>query len=57
MTTDVVLIGPASAMDDATGVLLQHKIGCLPVVDNGTLVGIVTDIDCLRAFLHTVHDA
>lgn len=57
MTTDVVSIGPESTMEDATGVLLQYKIGCLPVVDHGTLVGIVTDIDCLRAFLHTVHDS
>jgi acetoin utilization protein AcuB len=54
MTTDVVWISPAMTMGDATRVLLQHKIGCLPVVDHGTLVGIVTDIDCLRAFLHTI---
>jgi CBS domain-containing protein len=44
-------------MTDAAGVLLQHKFGCLPVINNGALVGIVTDIDCLRAFLHTVHGA
>jgi len=57
MITDVAFAGPSSSMADATGVLLQHKIGCLPVVNNGALVGIVTDIDCLRAFLHTVHGA
>ena len=33
--------------------LVQRTIGCLPVVDHGILVGIVTDMDCLRAFLHT----
>jgi len=54
MTKDVVWIGPDLTMVDASRVLLQHKISCLPVVDNGTLVGVVTDIDCVRAFLHTV---
>jgi len=50
MTKDVIWIGPDIDMVQATRLLLQQKIGCLPVVDNGTLVGVVTDIDCLRAF-------
>jgi len=53
MTKDVIWIGPDIDMVQATRLLLQHKIGCLPVVDNGTLVGMVTEIDCLRAFLET----
>jgi CBS domain-containing protein len=57
MTTDVVWISPESTMRDAARVLVQRTIGCLPVVDHGTLVGVVTDIDCLRAFLHTVSGA
>jgi acetoin utilization protein AcuB len=51
MTTDVVWTSPDVTMTDAARLLLQHKIGCLPVVAHDTLVGIVTDIDCLRAFL------
>jgi acetoin utilization protein AcuB len=51
MTTDVVCTSPEVTMIDAARVLLQHKIGCLPVVTHDMLVGIVTDIDCLRAFL------
>jgi acetoin utilization protein AcuB len=57
MTKDLVWIGPDIEMAAATRLLLQHKIGCLPVVDNGTLVGIVTEMDCLRAFLHTANGA
>ena len=57
MTTDVVWISPDITMVDAAHVLVQRKIGCLPVVDHGTLVGIVTAIDCLRAFLHPVRVA
>ena len=57
MTTDVVWIGPDMAMADAARLLVQRKIGCLPVVDNDTLVGVVTDMDCLRAFLETAYSA
>jgi CBS domain-containing protein len=30
--------------------MLDHKIGALPVLDGGILVGIVTETDMLRAF-------
>jgi CBS domain-containing protein len=55
MTKDVVWLCPGITMANAARELLQRTIGCLPVVDHGTLVGIVTDMDCLRAFLHTAH--
>lgn len=54
MTQDVVWIGPDIDMVQATRLLLQRQCGCLPVVDNGTLVGIITELDCLRAFLDAV---
>jgi CBS domain-containing protein len=57
MTTDVVWISPDIAMGDAAHVLMQRKVGCLPVVENGTLVGVVTARDCLHAFLHPVRVA
>ncbi len=57
MTKDVVWIGPDIEMVDAARLLLQRKIGCLPVVDKNTLVGVVTDMDCLRAFLETASSA
>jgi acetoin utilization protein AcuB len=51
MTQAVVSIHPDTEMVQAARVLLEKKFGCLPVVDKGVLVGIVTEIDCLRAFL------
>jgi CBS domain-containing protein len=57
MTKDVVCIGPEAEMVQAARLLVQRRIGCLPVVDHGTLVGVVTDMDCLRAFLQTASGA
>jgi acetoin utilization protein AcuB len=51
MTKEVVTISPQMDLVKATRVLLEHKFGCLPVVERGTLVGVVTEIDFLRAFL------
>ena len=31
--------------------MLDHKIGALPVIDDGRLIGIVTETDLLRAFV------
>lgn len=33
---------------DAAAEMLAHRIGCLPVVDNGKLVGIISESDMLR---------
>ena len=57
MTRDVMSASPGFTMIDAARILEQRKIGCLPVVDNGALVGIVTEMDCVRAFLETSRDA
>ena len=56
MTRAVVDIGPEAEMVQAARLLVQRRIGCLPVVDHGTLVGVVTEMDCLRAFLETARD-
>jgi acetoin utilization protein AcuB len=45
MTKNVVWISPDITMVDAARVLVQRTIDCLPVVEHGTLVGVVTAID------------
>jgi CBS domain-containing protein len=45
MTTDVVTTGPETSLIEAAGILTERKIGCLPVVENGRLVGILTEGD------------
>ena len=54
MSAPVISVGPNSTVQEATRLMLRHKVGGLPVMDSGVLVGIVTTIDMLRAFLEVV---
>ena len=47
----VITIGPDLDARDAAQTILDHKIGALPVIDDGRLIGIVTETDLLRAFV------
>ena len=48
MSTAVHTIYPEASITEAAGKMLQHKIGCLPVVQNERLVGILTEADFVR---------
>jgi acetoin utilization protein AcuB len=50
MTASVITVDPDRDAVEAARIMLDHKIGALPVVDGGTLVGIMTETDILRAF-------
>jgi CBS domain-containing protein len=45
MTTDVITTRPEMALAEAAKTMLERKIGCLPVMDGGRLVGILTESD------------
>jgi len=50
MTKDVVTVGPDTTLGEAARILVERKIGCLPVVaPGGALVGLVTEADLLSA--------
>lgn len=51
MTKNVVVVESGREATEAAQVMLDHKIGALPVVDRGHLVGIITETDLLRAFV------
>lgn len=40
---DVIFTGPDATIEDAARVMVAHKIGSLPVLEDGIVVGIVTD--------------
>jgi CBS domain-containing membrane protein len=45
MTTEVVTTTPETPLAEAARVLMERKIGSLPVVKDGRLVGIITEGD------------
>jgi CBS domain-containing protein len=51
MTDDPVTVAPEMLVADAARVLLERKIGCLPVRDGETIFGILTISDALEALL------
>ena len=51
MTRTVITIGPDRDARDAAALMLDHRIGALPVTDGGKLVGIITETDIMRAFV------
>ncbi len=48
MTSPVITARPDMSVREAVQLMLDHKIGCLPVVEKGELVGLLSETDCLR---------
>jgi len=46
--TTVATVGPEATVADLLGVLADHNVGALPVVDDGSLIGIVSERDVVR---------
>jgi nucleotide-binding universal stress UspA family protein/predicted transcriptional regulator len=49
MTTKVIAVTPHTSVWDATRLLSEKKIGAMPVLDGGVLVGMVSTTDLLKA--------
>lgn len=54
MSRGVVTVSSATPMRQAVAILVEKKFGALPVVDDGKLVGILSQIDALKAFLDLI---
>ena len=48
MTRKALSVPPTETVQGAAKLMVERKIGCLPVVENGKLTGIVTKDDLLR---------
>ena len=48
MRRDPVVVGPDTTTRRAIDIMREHRVGCLPVVQAGTLVGIVTEHDFME---------
>ena len=47
MVTNLITINPDVEIVEAVDLLAAGRLGCLPVVENSHLVGILTETDCL----------
>ncbi len=51
MKTRVITSSSDTPVEEAAMIMLDNNIGCLPVVDEGELVGIITEKDMYRAMV------
>jgi len=51
MTEILVTVSPNDTIEKAAQLMLMHKIGGLPVVEENKLVGVITTSDLLQTFL------
>lgn len=50
MTRDPITVAPDMGLKSVVKIFIDRKVGALPVVADGQLVGIVSEIDLLRVF-------
>jgi len=48
MSTPPIIISPEAEIREAARLLAEKGIGCLPVIEEGKLVGLLTETDVLR---------
>ena len=51
MATEVITVEPDVPVEEAARIMVDHKIGGLPVMEAGRLVGIITQTDIFEVFL------
>ena len=54
MTRSPLTIAPGAPLREAVRILAERKFGALPVVESDRVVGILTEIDLLKAFLRVL---
>lgn len=52
LSRDLVSVAPSDHLETAAALMLRHKIGGLPVIDGGELLGIITESDLFRTFVN-----
>mgnify|MGYP000194268338 CR=1 FL=1 len=51
MTKEVITVSPDALLEEAAVLMRDNRVGALPVVDNGKLVGIITETNIFDAFV------
>jgi len=53
MTHDVVTVSPDASIGEVAQQLLDHRIGGVPVIEKGRIVGVITESDLFRVIVTT----
>jgi acetoin utilization protein AcuB len=56
MTWGVITVRPDSDLREAARVMHHHKVGALPVVQHGRVIGILTETDLVKAFVDALEE-
>lgn len=56
MQASLMTVAPELRLTDAARLMLEHKIGCLPVLESDRLVGIITESDFVRFALLVIEE-
>jgi len=51
MVKEVITVGPETALCEAVRLMMDRKVGCIPVVEDNCLVGLITETDIMLQFL------
>jgi acetoin utilization protein AcuB len=51
MIADPITVSSNDVLEEAAFLITKHKIGGMPVLENGKLVGVITVVDILQAFI------
>ncbi len=57
MTRDVVTVEPSDTVGEAAEKMIDARIGAVLVSDFGSIIGILTERDVLRAVAHRTHSS
>ena len=57
MTSPVFTVTPSISLRAAVRIMIEKRIGCLPVVEDGKLVGLLSESDCLTHLAHLLEIA
>ncbi|HEU5299263.1 MAG TPA: CBS and ACT domain-containing protein [bacterium] len=51
MTREVITVAPGATIEEAAVLMRRHKIGGMPVVEDGAVAGVITESDIFDAFI------
>jgi CBS domain-containing protein len=57
MTPEVLTVDPSDTIGEAAEKMIEHGVGAVVVSDFGSIIGILTERDILRAVAHRTHSA